>query len=742
MNSPKKERKARKLTPLRVISYTVAIIIVAMALDMFILSHFNSRNATKTATLLLNQVDSILKDNYEDEQNLIATLRDEYIVTAKTVAYILETRPEAESCIEELKKISQMMKIDEINLFDEEGVIYAGTEPKYYGFSFDAGEQMAFFKPMLTDRNLSLCQDVTPNTVEGKSMMYATSWNEDKTMMVQIGIEPVRLLQELKKNEIENVVDNMPAYEGVNIYVADKESGYIYGTTNKPRLGGDIYDTGLRCPEVDEETETLTLDGFKNYARVRLVGDYIVAVTYSTQSSLNNFALSFFIEFIYLIVAGIIISYVIIRIISVNNEKSNQLSILTSMAEIYYSMHLIDLVNDHVKVYTAKNEVKAGVTKENGVAEMMENVVRTVTMPQSMEEALEFTNINTVAARMQGKKIITREFVGRNMGWFEASFIAIETDKNEVPTKVIFVTRSIDDIKRKEERLIKESNTDELTGLKNRRAYEDDIVAHNDLIVEDNYVYVSIDINGLKVVNDTLGHVAGDELILGASECMKRCLGPYGQVYRIGGDEFVAMLYATPSQLKNIQNDLARTVDTWKGKLVDHLSLSCGYVTKKESGITSVKEIALLADKRMYAEKANYYHKSGVDRRGQQEAHVALCALYTKMLKVNLTKDRYNIINVDSREKTIENGFSENFSGWLKGFCDAGLVHPDDVEEFKSKISVEYLKKYFADGNSSYSHLYRRKNEDKYSLALLEITTASDYSNDNQNLFIYVKYIN
>ena len=62
------------------------------------------------------------------------------------------------------------------------------------------------------------------------------------------------------------------------------------------------------------------------------------------------------------------------------------------------------------------------------------------------------------------------------------------------------------------------SNTDELTRCYNRRAYEEDI---NKLDLTKEWVYVSMDINGLKNANDSFGHAAGDELIRAAADCMK-----------------------------------------------------------------------------------------------------------------------------------------------------------------------------------------------------------------------------
>lgn len=66
---------------------------------------------------------------------------------------------------EELQKIASLMSIDEIYLFDATGKIYSGTKPEYYGCS-DSGEQMEYFKPMLENKGLTMCQDITPNTSE------------------------------------------------------------------------------------------------------------------------------------------------------------------------------------------------------------------------------------------------------------------------------------------------------------------------------------------------------------------------------------------------------------------------------------------------------------------------------------------------------------------------------------------------------------------------------------------------
>lgn len=283
------------------------------------------------------------------------------------------------------------------------------------------------------------------------------------------------------------------------------------------------------------------------------------------------------------------------------------------------------------------------------------------------------------------------------------------------------------------------SEKDQLTQLYNRRAYENDISMPGSDTA--NLVYVSVDVNELKVINDSLGHEAGDELIVGAADCMRKCFGPYGKIYRTGGDEFVVILYASEKELEQIKKDITNTINAWKGNLVDHASMSCGYVSRREFPDLSFGELAKIADERMYENKTAWYKNKGVDRRGQAAAHTALCNLYTKILKINLTSDTYSIVNMDLTEQTKGKGFAESISGWLQGFGKSGQVHTDDLEEYLKKTDMEYLKEYFSSGKTSISIFYRRKYADGFKQVAMEMIPADDYEHENQSLFLYVKNI-
>lgn len=285
------------------------------------------------------------------------------------------------------------------------------------------------------------------------------------------------------------------------------------------------------------------------------------------------------------------------------------------------------------------------------------------------------------------------------------------------------------------------SVTDELTGLFNRHAYEDDLRAFGAGPLPEKFVYISADVNGLKNVNDTLGHGAGDELLRGAADCMRRYFSPYGKVYRMGGDEFAAMIEADEDALKAIQTGLNECIRAWHGEIVKELAIAFGYLRRCEVPDMPLLEMVKTADIRMYRAKTEYYYSRGIDREGQYTAYVALCESCTKILKVNLTENSYHIIRMDESEQTPEKGYAEKISVWLHDFAVTGQVHEVDREEFLRKSDICYLRAHFASGKQYLSVFYRRLMKDGYRQTIMEMIPAEDYRSDRQSVYLYVRKI-
>lgn len=415
-------------------------------------------------------------------------------------------------------------------------------------------------------------------------------------------------------------------------------------------------------------------------------------------------------------------------------------AIVESISAIFTCLYEINLADDTFEEILAKDEFIAQAVGKSGYAQdSLDFLCANLMTMDHISDMFDFLQLDTLAERLENLNSVSREYYGLDGDWKETLFIAMERDDSGKVQKVLWGFRTINEEKEKELELQEQSVKDELTDLFNRRAFDMDVEELEEIGLADDFVFVSMDVNGLKIVNDTLGHEAGDELLIGSSDCMKQAFGPYGKIYRTGGDEFLAMIRANDEQLESIKADLDELTLEWRGQLVDKLAISCGFVKKTEQDFETVHDMEALADQRMYEDKTAYYKKQGVDRRGRAAAHTALFNLYTKILKVNITEDTYSVVNMVESERTVEKGFSDKISEWLSGFGKSGQVHKDDLDTYMEKTDINYLREHFHQSKNTVSVLYRRKIDDEYKRVYMEMIPADDYAEDNQTLFLYVK---
>ena len=147
---------------------------------------------------------------------------------------------------------------------------------------------------------------------------------------------------------------------------------------------------------------------------------------------------------------------------------------------------------------------------------------------------------------------------------------------------------------------------DELTGVKNKNAYKEleESVQHNmdqgmDYLP---YAIVVCDANNLKKINDTLGHVAGDEYIK-ASAMLLCAVFAHSPVFRVGGDEFVAFVtgsdYANRNELlEKLRSQVLENQKKGEGAII--ASGMAEYDPDKDNLVSDVFE---RADKEMYENK-------------------------------------------------------------------------------------------------------------------------------------------
>ncbi len=158
--------------------------------------------------------------------------------------------------------------------------------------------------------------------------------------------------------------------------------------------------------------------------------------------------------------------------------------------------------------------------------------------------------------------------------------------------------------------LLNDNQRDHLSGLLNRKSFDDKMMQIIISLGENNkrdadkvqYCLALFDIDRFKSVNDNFGHLVGDEVLLHFSQCMTETFREYDQLFRVGGEEFVAVL-------RNVNAALAETIMERFRKVVEaHYFPQVGHVTVS-IGATFINPSDLSVTIMDRADKALYYAK-------------------------------------------------------------------------------------------------------------------------------------
>jgi diguanylate cyclase (GGDEF)-like protein len=145
--------------------------------------------------------------------------------------------------------------------------------------------------------------------------------------------------------------------------------------------------------------------------------------------------------------------------------------------------------------------------------------------------------------------------------------------------------------------------TDSLTGLYNRRYCSNYICSKYEDSVKEGTIFIMIDMDKFKLINDTYGHIIGDDVLIYFSEVMKSKFRETDLKIRISGDEFLIVLFECSEKealgmVKNMEDELLN--NSYKGI---NIKFSYGIGISKEG--MSAEYVKNIADKNMYSQKAS-----------------------------------------------------------------------------------------------------------------------------------------
>ena len=282
--------------------------------------------------------------------------------------------------------------------------------------------------------------------------------------------------------------------------------------------------------------------------------------------------------------------------------------------------------------------------------------------------------------------------------------------------------------------LQKLGNFDELTGLKNRNAYEQALNGYESSTQL--YCCIYADANGLHDLNNTYGHEAGDKMLITVATAIKTAFGAK-DTYRIGGDEFIAFnADMTPEEVEaavtKIKTDLAQQDY--------HVSVGWAFQTSSQF----LRYIICLAEKAMYKDKELYYKKikkSGKLRNKNQQMENLLleksdrdfflrtiASNYIGVYIVNLATDDTRVIFRPNYFDQILRDNNFLFRNSLRQFAET-FMEPASWADFRICYDFKVIEQRFKE-NKRIELTYKRIDGVRVALRILP---AEDYADKKKN---------
>ncbi len=623
------------VTKLVILVLVITAILLSISIYIMLDSAYDS--FYDEASVQISQINEILKENDSEVIQVQDELNADFLVRAKAASYMIQHNPSVVYDINQLEEIINLLQIDEIHLFNNDGIIFAGNVPEYYGFSVHDGEQISFFSPLLDSYDLEMIQEVTPNTAEGKPMQYVALWSEDRKHIVQIGIEPIRLLDALATTDLSYIFSLLTPSSNTVFFAVDIKTGIVISSTNEELNGKSLSEFDLYA--FDEEQlgtpQNVTISGENGHMMLEQQSDDIYIAYYRNHASIYNstligIAILIIISLAIAAVIIVLIYYMLDRIVLRRLLKLGEGMSMIAYGDLDYKMNVSGLP----EFDELSNNVNFMVKKILESSRKFATIFEHVNVPIAMYEC----NGDSVIATGKLAEILQIDsdrlnqylkspdsfisFIDDIMNEphpLENNLFKLPTDLGERYIKLMryhdgqsdwgLIIDETDEIIEKYT-IKQERDVDYLTGIYNKRAFFEHF---DELTIRSEYLkkaaVLMFDLDNLKYVNDTWGHATGDDFICAAGDVLLNCKYDNKLFARLSGDEFVMVLYGADDYaqleiaLEQLKEDFSKAYIITPEGTEHKVSVSIGYSLYPEhSG--SLHACISFADKAMYVAKS------------------------------------------------------------------------------------------------------------------------------------------
>lgn len=640
----------KKMITARLLSVTLVTVFVILIINTAMQISNIKWNYIRGSRLKIDQLKETLAMNDANLTALKDSQREVAIVRAKAAAYIVQHNPQIVGDLQEMKKVASLLQVDELHIFNSKGEIYSGTTPQYYGFNFESGEQMRYFLPLLDDRSLVLCQDIVPNTAENKLMQYSGVWQEDGKNIIQIGIEPRKILEQQKLMELSYLFSVVSHNEGEIQLAVDQKTGQIVGCTDTNLTGKSAVDVGFHHPEkmTDSKGFSAKIKSRASFCYFEETDGLLLGVVRAKQVLYENLYTYIPLVTVYLLIVMLLLLYVVYffidrYILRGINEVIENLSLIAAgnldlivdvvslpefkkLSEHINTMvhsllnntdklsKIFDMANVMIGVYEYNSDMKRVRATRKVQALLMLDDKSFTDITADKEQFLKY--MDGIFSRPYNSSRHIYEVSANPVSYLE---IMPFTDEHNTVCIVSDVTEEI----LEKQRIEHDRDYDMLTGLLNRRGFAnavEKLTAEQPLMTE-NVTLLFTDMDGLKSVNDTYGHANGDIAIKAAARILDSVQTDRKITARIGGDEFLVLFYGCSGREaeRMIQAIYRRSVNataTLTDGTVIPIGMSGGYASHSGDGF-DCEALTEAADAALYEAKQS---GKGVFMRGSRHS--------------------------------------------------------------------------------------------------------------------------
>lgn len=570
---------------IRYISLVVAGALAAMVIFGWLMQSRSARNnMVRNSNEKLDQIVQILNNSDAELKNLSDGLSEDYLTRARAFAYMVEKEPDILESRKKLNEIKKILSVDELHAINEEGILNAGTIPKYIGMDFRSTKQTKEFLSILNGKRDYLIQKVQPNGAEKKMFQYIGVKRRDQPGILQVGIAPDRLLRAKKRNELSYIFSRVPADEGYVLFAVNMKDKKVIAHSD----GESTLETIEKLQYSDRMVEKFRSGRFygsgkqKKFYVLRKHDNLLLGIGVTTKALYKESGEQMGMSFLYLALTSLVM------IIMINYLLKRK--IIDGVQHIASDLKLITAGNLETVVDEDSNpefrQLSQGINQMVGsvldASVKVSKVIDTVDLPIGVFEYHEDSDHVMATGRL--RKVLcwseeTAEQLYSSREAFEATLNKIMKDPLTGADEIYYISRDPDrwiqihmikengstfgvavdvteDIREKK-RIEHERDYDHLTGLCNigifRRKTEQ--LLESDIKTA---AMVMMDLDFFKGVNDQYGHDWGDLYLKACAEILSTLNGPHGIAGRRSGDEFCLFLHGYDSK-----DDIRKVIDNF-----------------------------------------------------------------------------------------------------------------------------------------------------------------------------------